>query len=80
MKERVLKLSLGIAIDMLSTRKWNFYSVDRDRQIVKIEAPISSGESWVVEVPYDDQAQLAGIMKELDEHGFVEQMVRFVAE
>jgi len=80
MKERVLKLSLGIAVDMLSTRKWNFYSVDRDRQIVKIEAPISSGESWVVEVPYDDQSQLAGIMKELDEHGFVEQMVRFVAE
>jgi len=80
MKERVLKLDRVRAVEMLSTRKWNFYSVDRDQQIVKIEAPISSGESWVVEVPYDDQADLNGIMKELDEHGFVEQMVRYVAE
>jgi len=49
-KERVLKLSLAMAVEMLSTRKWNFYSIERDRQIVKIEAPISSGESWVVEI------------------------------
>jgi len=80
MKERVLKLDRARAVEMLSTRKWNFYSVDRDRQIVKIEAPVSSGESWVVEVPYDDQAELDGIMKDLDERGFVEQMVRYVAE
>jgi len=33
MKERVLKLDLDRAVAMLSTRKWNFYSVDRDRQI-----------------------------------------------
>jgi len=79
-KERVLKLSLAMAVEMLSTRKWNFYSIERDRQIVKIEAPISSGESWVVEIPYDDQAELTGILKELAERGFIEQMVRFVAE
>ena len=80
MKERILKLSLGMAVEMLSTRKWNFYSIDRDRQIVKIEAPISSGESWVVEIPYDDQPGLTGILKELAERGFIEQMIRFVAE
>ena len=80
MKERVLKLSLAMAVEMLSTRKWNFYSIDRDRQIVKIDAPISSGETWVVEVPYDDQSGLTGILKELEERGFIEQMVRFVAE
>jgi len=80
LKERVLKLSLAMAVEMLSTRKWNFYSIDRDRQIVKIEAPISSGESWVVEIPYDDQPGLTGILKELAERGFIEQMVRFVAE
>ena len=79
-KERVLKLPLATAVEMLSTRKWNFYTIDRDRQIVKIEAPISSGESWVVEVPYDDQPGLTGILKELEERGFIEQMVRFVAE
>jgi len=80
LKERILKLSLGMAVEMLSTRKWNFYSIDRDRQIVKIEAPISSGESWVVEIPYDDQPGLTGILKELAERGFIEQMIRFVAE
>jgi len=69
-----------MAVEMLSTRKWNFYSIDRDRQIVKIEAPISSGESWVVEIPYDDQPGLTGILKELAERGFIEQMIRFVAE
>jgi len=79
-KERVLKLSLAMAVEMLSTRKWNFYSIERDRQIVKIEAPISSGESWVVEISYDDQAELTGILKELAERGFIEQMIRFVAE
>jgi len=79
-KERVLKLSLAAAVDMLSTRKWNFYSIDRDSQIVKIEAPITSGESWVVEVPYDDQLGLTGILKQLEERGFIEQMIRFVAE
>jgi len=31
MKERVLKLDRARAVEMLSTRKWNFYSVDRDR-------------------------------------------------
>ena len=80
MKERVLKLSLAMAVEMLSTRKWNFYSIERDRQIVKIEAPISSGESWVVEISYDDQAELTGILKELAERGFIEQTIRFVAE
>jgi len=80
MKERVLKLDRARAVELLSTRKWNFYSVDRDRQIVKIEAPISSGESWVIEVPYDDQAELNGIQKELGERGFIEQMIRYVAE
>jgi len=79
-KERVLKLSLAMAVEMLSTRKWNFYSIERDRQIVKIEAPISSGESWVVEISYDDQAELTGILKELAERGFIEQTIRFVAE
>jgi len=80
LKERILKLSLGMAVEMLSTRKWNFYSIDRDSQIVKIEAPITSGESWVVEVPYDDQPGLTGILKQLEERGFIEQMIRFVAE
>lgn len=80
MKERVLKLDLATTVEMLSTRKWNFYIIDRDRQIVKIEAPISSGESWVVELPYDDEAELKGVLKELEDRRFIEQTVRFVAE
>jgi len=80
MKERVLKLDCARAFELLSTRKWNFYSVDRDRHIVKIEAPISSGESRVIEVPYDDQAELNGVLKELGERGFIEQVIGFVAE
>jgi len=80
MKERVLKLDLDRAVAMLSTRKWNFYSVDRDRQIVKIEAPVHSDESWVVELTYDDENELKGIQNELDSHEFVEQTIRFIAE
>jgi len=80
MKERVLKLDRARAVEMLSTRKWNSYSIDRDRQIVKIEAPISDSERWVVELPHDDKAEKTGIVKELEECVFIEQTIRFVAE
>jgi len=80
MKERVLKLDLARTVEIFSTRRWVFYIVDRDRQLVKVEVPISDSERWVVELPYDDEGELTGIVKELDDHRFVGSTIRFVPE
>ena len=81
MKERLLKrLTLQQAIDLFSSRKWNFFEVRANEGIVRLEAPVGMGEAYVVEVPYRDQDDLKQMVEAMQQHGFLEQEVRIVPE
>jgi hypothetical protein len=80
-KERVLKrLTLQQAIELLASRKWNFFEVKANERIVRLEAPVGSGEVYVVELPYRDQEDLQRMSEEMQRHGFLEQEIRIVPE
>jgi hypothetical protein len=80
-KERVLKrLTLQQAIELLASRKWNFFEVKANERIVRLEAPVGSGEAYVVELPYRDQEDLQRMSEEMQRHGFLEQEIRIVPE
>lgn len=78
MKERVLEVSLEQAIDLLSSRKWNLYNITDEG--VRLEAPVSTGESYIVEIPFKNKTELATIEASLKRNGFVKQRVRYVSE
>ena len=78
MKERVLDLSLDEAVELLSSRKWNLYSVLDET--VRLEAPVSTEESYVVEIAYRNRQELANIEKLLKKEGFVKQKVHYVSD
>lgn len=80
MKERVLKLTLGVAVELFASRKWNFFEVRERDSIVRIEAPVHTGESYVVELQYHEQKELDRIRQTLLERGFLEQEVRVTPE
>ena len=81
MKERLLKrLTLQQAIDLFSSRKWNFFEVRENEEIVRLEAPVGIGEAYVVEVPYRDQDDLKQMVEAMQQHGFLEQEVRILPE
>jgi hypothetical protein len=80
-KERVLKrLTLQQAIELLASRKWNFFEVKQNERIIRLEAPVGSGEAYVVELPYSDQEGLQQMLEEMQRHGFLEQEIRIVPE
>jgi hypothetical protein len=80
-KERVLKrLTLQQAIELFASRKWNFFEVRHNERIVRLEAPVGSGEAYVVELPYRDQEDLQQMVEAMQCHGFLEQEVRIVPE
>jgi hypothetical protein len=80
-KERVLKrLTLQQAIELFASRKWNFFEVKQNERIVRLEAPVGSGEAYVVELPYRDQEDLQQMEEAMQRHGFLEQEVRIVPE
>jgi hypothetical protein len=80
-KERVLKrLTLQQAIELLASRKWNFFEVKQNEKIVRLDAPVGSGEAYVVELPYRDQDDLRQMLDAMQQHGFLEQEVRIVPE
>jgi hypothetical protein len=63
MKERVLKrVTLDQAIGLFSSRKWNFFEVRTEEGLVRLEAPVGTGEVYVVELPYRDEEQLKDIV------------------
>lgn len=71
MKYRVLKkLTLQQAIEMFASRKWNFYEVRQYDKMVRLEAPVGTGEAYVVELPYRDQEELQKMVEEMQQHGF----------
>ena len=81
MKYRVLKrLTLQQAIEIFASRKWNFFEVRQYEKMVRLEAPVGTGEAYVVELPYRDQENLQRMIEEMQQHGFLEQEVRFVPE
>jgi hypothetical protein len=80
-KERVLKrLTLQQAIEIFASRKWNFFEIKANERIVRLEAPVGSGEVYVVELPYRDQEDLQRMSEEMQRHGFLEQEIRIVPE
>jgi uncharacterized protein YcnI len=81
MKERVLKrLTLDQAIELFSSRKWNFFEVRAHEGIVRLEAPVGTTEAYVVEVPYRDEVHLKEILDKMLQHGFLEQERRYIPE
>jgi len=81
MKQRVLKrLTLQQAIEIFASRKWNFFEVKANEGFVRLEAPVGTGEVYVVELPYRDQDDLRQMVAAMQEHGFLEQEVRIVPE
>ena len=81
MKQRVLKrLTLQQAIEIFASRKWNFFEVRANEGIVRLEAPVGTGEAYVVELPYRDQDDLRQMVEAMQQHGFLEQEVRIVPE
>ncbi len=71
LKYRVLKkLTLQQAIEMFASRKWNFYEVRQYDKMVRLEAPVGTGEAYVVELPYRDQEELQKMVEEMQQHGF----------
>jgi hypothetical protein len=80
-KERVLKrLTLQQAIELFASRKWNFFEVKQNEKFVRLEAPVGSGEAYVVELPFRDQDELRLMVDAMQQHGFLEQEVRVVPE
>jgi hypothetical protein len=80
MKERSLKLTLDEAVNLLGSRKWNFFEVRERDSTVRIEAPVHPGESYVIELPYHEQKELDRMRQTLAERGFLEQVVRVTPE
>ena len=48
--------------------------------MVRLEAPVGTGEAYVIELLYRDQEDLQKMVEEMQQHGFLEQEVRFVPE
>ena len=74
-KERVLEISLDEAIELFDINKWKFFEVDPDG-VVKIEVPRGYSETYVVELPYLNPAQLNGLCEKLSVSGFIKQTIR----
>lgn len=74
------RLSLEQAIELLGSRKWNFFQVREGEKIIRLDAPVSSGESYVVELSFQDTGQLASMVGKLVNSGFLEQEIRIVPE
>jgi hypothetical protein len=80
-KERLLKgLTRQTIPELFGSRKWTFYVVDQDRKVVKIEAPVSSSECYVVELAFKNESELTELCKFLRENGIIETEVRFVPD
>jgi len=76
-RERVLCLSLGRAVEAFEAFKWKFYEVGEEDGLVRVEVPRGPGEAFVVEIPYNgSQAVLEGVTKGLAAVGFIRQSVR----
>jgi uncharacterized protein YcnI len=71
---------LDQAIQLFSSRKWNFFEVRAHEGIVRLEAPVGTTEAYVVEVPYRDEEHLKEMVDRMLQHGFLEQERRYIPE
>ncbi len=78
--ERVLKLKLDEAVDFFSGRKWKLFQlIDLEqRRLLKLEVPVSQGESYVVELVLDEGRFLEEGTTALRANGWIEQETRTV--
>lgn len=79
MRERVLKISIGTALDAFATHKWKFYEIKEQEKIIRIEVPKTDTERLIVEVPYEDEDGKNKILKQLKDTDFFQQEIRYTA-
>jgi hypothetical protein len=77
-KERVLLVNLETAVQIFDRFKWKFYTVMED--YVKVEVPRGTSESYVVEVPYGNEAQFKQVVDRLRGEEFIQQEIRQVKD
>jgi hypothetical protein len=79
-RERILKLKLDQALESFSGRKWKLFQLlDLEHgRLLKLEVPVSEGESYVVELVYSDGHFLEEALVALRAAGWIEQETRTV--
>ena len=80
MKERVLLIPIEKALEAFAGKKWKLYSVEDTENRVKVEGPITSGESYVVYLKYKSEAELKDIKAKLEANEFMEQEIQIVSD
>lgn len=75
MRENILKITLEETVAAFSGCKWKFYDV-REKEI-HVEVPRTEGERYVVELAYEDERDLARIVGDLRDAGFLLHEVRY---
>jgi len=75
-KERLLEVSLSEAVELFDITKWKFWEVNPEIGLVKIEVPKGYSESYVVELPFTNEAQYKQIADKLYSSGFIKQTIR----
>ncbi len=80
MKERLLSLNLESAIEAFQAIRWKFFHEDNERSLVKLEVPRGTGESYIVELHYEDQKEKDAIVDKLLDASFIPQSVRITSD
>lgn len=74
--ERVLEITVEDTAQLFEHIKWKFYENDPDQGLVTVEVPRGYSESYIVELPYQNEAQYNTIKEKLDLAGFIKQTIR----
>ena len=80
MKERVLSLSLERAIEAFAGTRWKFLEVNEEGGEVRLEKPVGAGESYVVELTYNDAHEKDLLVDQLIGADFIEQKRRVTSD
>jgi len=75
-RERILEVSLDDVVELFEIRKWKFFEVDPELGLVRVEVPRGYSESYVVEIPFTNEAQYKGIAEKLVTNGFIKQTIK----
>lgn len=82
MKERVLHLDVGEAVEFFAGTKYKFFELTPygNELGVKIEVPKSSNEVMVIDIPSTKTLSATEICEKLRKAGFIQQTLRVTAE
>ena len=75
-KERVLEVGIDEAIALFEIHKWNFYEVDPEEGILKIEVPRGYSEVYIIEFPFSSETRCKELVNKLADNGFIKQTIR----